>query len=96
MLYLAKGGNRREYDLTFQGNLLQKLSVASFSFYMIHQLAINVLLGTFDKLQIHFPYIVELIVCLSIIMFTALIVNKHFEKPIADYLSRKIYERISL
>lgn len=57
---------------------------------MIHTLAISVLLGALGKLQIHIPYIMELIVCLFIVMFAALIVNKYFEKPVADYLSKKI------
>ena len=53
-------------------------------------MAINVLLSIFGKLQIHIPYLVELIACLFIIMFAAIIVNKYFEKPIANYLSKKI------
>lgn len=57
---------------------------------MIHQLAIGVLLSILGKLQIHIPYIMELVVCLFIIIFAALIVNKYFEKPVADYLSKKI------
>ena len=69
--------------------MLQKLSAVSFTFYMIHQLAINVLLTIFVKLQIHIPYLVELIICLFIIMLAALIVNKFFEKPVANYLSKK-------
>lgn len=73
-----------------QNSLLQELSAVSFTFYMIHQMAINVLLSIFGKLQIHIPYLVELIACLFIIMFAAIIVNKYFEKPIANYLSKKI------
>ena len=72
-----------------RGKMLQKLSAVSFTFYMIHQLAINVLLTIFVKLQIHIPYLVELIICLFIIMLAALIVNKFFEKPVANYLSKK-------
>lgn len=73
-----------------RNNLLQKLSAVSFTFYMIHQMAISVLQSFFCKLQIHIPYLVELMVCLFIIMFAALIVNKYFEKPVAIYLSKKI------
>lgn len=73
-----------------RNNLVQKLSTVSFTFYMIHQLAINVFLSAIGKLQIHVSYFVELIACLIIIMFAALIVNKFFEKPLVSYLSRKI------
>lgn len=57
---------------------------------MIHQMAINVLIAIFGKLQIHIPYIMELIICLFITIFAALIVNRYVEKPVTNYLSRKI------
>lgn len=77
-------------SLLMQNKLLQRISVASFTFYMIHQLAITGLMKLFNIIPLNIPYVIEVIVCLILITIAAIFVNIYFEKPISAYLSKKI------
>lgn len=66
------------------------MSEYSFTFYMIHQLSIKVVKKLFSVLPLELPFIIELIVCLSLVLFIAGLVNRYFEKPVANYLTKKI------
>jgi len=73
-----------------QKDWLVNLSAFSFTFYMIHQIAIPRVLKLLNMLPFTIPFIIQLIICLILIMFAAWVINKYFEKPVAKILSKKI------
>lgn len=68
--------------------LLQKLSTITFSFYMIHGIAITAIFYIFNSLPFDLPLLFQLIICLCFSIFAAALVNNYFEKPISAYLIR--------
>lgn len=62
----------------------------SFSVYMIHQLGINVLNALLNKLGYELDWQLRLPLFLIIILIGGVLVNRYYEKPLADILKKKM------
>lgn len=62
----------------------------SFSFYMIHQLGISLVLGAMNRLGISVPVSVSLPATLLLIIFVSFFVYRCYETPVVNYLLSKI------
>lgn len=69
---------------------LVKLGTVSFSFYMIHQLALGVFNGILRKLDIELPVGLKLISFFVLILFGSIIIYNYYERPISSLLKRKL------
>lgn len=70
--------------------ILTSVGNFSFSFYMIHQLAIGVLNRIAHKLNIDLLWSIQMAIIFSVILIISYIVYHHFEIPISNYLKRKL------
>lgn len=62
----------------------------SFSIYMIHTLGISVLNIVLNKIGWELDWQLRLPLFLGIILIGGVLVNRYYEKPLADFLKKKI------
>lgn len=62
----------------------------SFSFYMIHQLAIIILQAIFHKLNLEVMWQLEMLVVFILVLFASYLVYSYYEITITKYLKRKL------
>lgn len=86
-LFDKSGGG---FSAILRSDSLVKLGTISFSFYMIHQLAMGVFNRILYKLDIELPIGLKLISFFVLILFGSIIIYHYYEKPIAALLKRKI------
>lgn len=73
-----------------RNRVLQLFDEFSFSFYMIHQLAISFLNGCLHKLHLDISWEITLPVYFIIIVFGSYLVYTYYEKPLASILKKKL------
>lgn len=61
----------------------------SFTFYMIHQMGINVLHSIFSKLGLNMIWELDFSVCFVFILCVSYLVYRYYEVPISKYLRKK-------
>lgn len=69
---------------------LKLLGEFSFSFYMIHQLALNFFRGCIHQLHIDIPWGIMVIPCFLATIVISYLVYIYYEKPIASILKKKL------
>lgn len=62
----------------------------SFTFYMIHQLAITILQAIFHKLNLEVMWQLKMLVVFILVLFASYLVYSYYEIPITKYLKRKL------
>lgn len=86
-LFDKSGG---EFSAILRFDPLVKLGTISFSFYMIHQLAMELFNKILYKLDIELPIGLKLISFFLLILLGSIIIYHYYEKPIASLLKGKI------
>lgn len=88
--FLTFNNNRGGVLQIFNNRLLYMMGEVSFSFYMIHILAMSLFQKIINKLHIVIDWELKLFVYFILISIASLLIFNLYEKPIANYLQKKL------